>query len=245
MGTTHWRVKCEIICWFIKSHSCFCYYFVDLLRQSEGLLVIIWGCMLSHILNIQQQLLISCLIMQIVGLWFFAVMLTVFPAPVPPSFQTRPTSCGSRSCTCGCSSWRRTSSIRWSSLTSWAAAPGSWPVPGDSTQSESSECRLASSDLDRALTPSLSDSAPSRVGALMITVAGLKLLRSSYSSPTYQYITILFTVLFFTFDYRHLSETLLLDLFLMSIVFSKVKADAVFFLYTTYTKCLLNVKIVV
>lgn len=63
---------------------------------------------------------------------------------------------------------------------------------------------------------------PLRVGALMITVAGLKLLRSSYSSPTYQYITILFTVLFFTLDHRHLSETLLLDLFLMSIVFSKV-----------------------
>uniref|UniRef100_A0A672JMS4 Pecanex-like protein n=1 Tax=Salarias fasciatus TaxID=181472 RepID=A0A672JMS4_SALFA len=63
---------------------------------------------------------------------------------------------------------------------------------------------------------------PKRVGALMITVAGLKLLRSSYSSPTYQYVTILFTVLFFTFDYRHLSETLLLDLFLMSIVFSKM-----------------------
>uniref|UniRef100_A0A8K9XKX4 Pecanex-like protein n=1 Tax=Oncorhynchus mykiss TaxID=8022 RepID=A0A8K9XKX4_ONCMY len=60
------------------------------------------------------------------------------------------------------------------------------------------------------------------VGALMITVAGLKLLRSSYSSPTYQYITVLFTVLFFTFDYRNLSETLLLDLFLMSIVFSKL-----------------------
>uniref|UniRef100_A0A7N8WLC5 Pecanex-like protein n=1 Tax=Mastacembelus armatus TaxID=205130 RepID=A0A7N8WLC5_9TELE len=60
------------------------------------------------------------------------------------------------------------------------------------------------------------------VGALMITIAGLKLLRSSYSSPTYQYVTILFTVLFFTFDYRHLSETLLLDLFLMSIVFSKL-----------------------
>ncbi|KAG5857857.1 hypothetical protein ANANG_G00023850 [Anguilla anguilla] len=60
------------------------------------------------------------------------------------------------------------------------------------------------------------------VGALMITVAGLKLLRSSFSSPTYQYVTVLFTVLFFTFDYRALSETLLLDLFLMSIVFSKL-----------------------
>jgi hypothetical protein len=57
----------------------------------------------------------------------------------------------------------------------------------------------------------------------MITVAGLKLLRSSYSCPTYQYATVLFTVLFFTFDCPHLSETLLLDLFLMSIVFSKVR----------------------
>uniref|UniRef100_A0AAX7SSU2 Pecanex-like protein n=1 Tax=Astatotilapia calliptera TaxID=8154 RepID=A0AAX7SSU2_ASTCA len=55
-----------------------------------------------------------------------------------------------------------------------------------------------------------------------VLLAGLKLLRSCYSSPTYQYVTILFTVLFFTFDYRQLSETLLLDLFLMSIIFSKM-----------------------
>lgn len=68
----------------------------------------------------------------------------------------------------------------------------------------------------------------------MITVAGLKLLRSSYSSPTYQYVTILFTVLFFTFDYRHLSETLLLDLFLMSIVFSKVRGACDGFGSTTH-----------
>ncbi|XP_052007085.1 pecanex-like protein 1 isoform X2 [Xyrauchen texanus] len=60
------------------------------------------------------------------------------------------------------------------------------------------------------------------IGALMITIAGLKLLRSSYSSPTYQYVTVLFTVLFFTFDYRQFSETLLLDLFIMSILFSKL-----------------------
>ncbi|KAA0718171.1 Pecanex-like protein 1 [Triplophysa tibetana] len=59
-------------------------------------------------------------------------------------------------------------------------------------------------------------------GALMITVAGLKLLRSSFSSSTYQYVTVLFTVLFFTFDYKQFSETLLLDLFIMSIVFSKL-----------------------
>ncbi|TRY93360.1 hypothetical protein DNTS_032855 [Danionella cerebrum] len=60
------------------------------------------------------------------------------------------------------------------------------------------------------------------VGALVITVAGLKLLRSSFSSPTYQYVTVLFTVLFFTFDYHQFSETMLLDLFVMSIIFSKL-----------------------
>nr|XP_023691746.1 pecanex-like protein 1 isoform X1 [Paramormyrops kingsleyae] len=60
------------------------------------------------------------------------------------------------------------------------------------------------------------------MGALMITVAGLKLLRSSFSSPTYQYVMVLFTFLFFNFDYRNLSETPLLNLFLMSIVFSKL-----------------------
>uniref|UniRef100_UPI00398F0DFE pecanex-like protein 1 isoform X4 n=1 Tax=Pristiophorus japonicus TaxID=55135 RepID=UPI00398F0DFE len=59
-------------------------------------------------------------------------------------------------------------------------------------------------------------------GALMITIAGMKLLRSSYSSPTYQYVTVIFTVLFFTFDYKAFSETLLLDLFFMSILFSKL-----------------------
>ncbi|XP_006884788.1 PREDICTED: pecanex-like protein 1-like isoform X2 [Elephantulus edwardii] len=60
------------------------------------------------------------------------------------------------------------------------------------------------------------------LGALMITIAGLKLLRSSFSSPTYQYVTVIFTVLFFKFDYEALSETMLLDLFFMSILFNKL-----------------------
>ncbi|XP_063145910.1 pecanex-like protein 1 isoform X2 [Candoia aspera] len=59
-------------------------------------------------------------------------------------------------------------------------------------------------------------------GALMITIAGMKLLRSSFSNPTYQYVTVIFTVLFFTFDYNRFSETMLLDLFFMSILFSKL-----------------------
>ncbi|XP_058595501.1 pecanex-like protein 1 isoform X10 [Neofelis nebulosa] len=60
------------------------------------------------------------------------------------------------------------------------------------------------------------------LGALMITIAGLKLLRSSFSSPTYQYVTVLFTVLFFKIDYEAFSETMLLDLFFMSILFNKL-----------------------
>ncbi|XP_036887413.1 pecanex-like protein 1 isoform X10 [Sturnira hondurensis] len=60
------------------------------------------------------------------------------------------------------------------------------------------------------------------LGALMITVAGLKLLRSSFSSPTYQYVTVIFTVLFFKIDYEAFSETMLLDLFFMSILFNKL-----------------------
>ncbi|KAM4662611.1 pecanex-like protein 1 isoform 1-T1 [Discoglossus pictus] len=60
------------------------------------------------------------------------------------------------------------------------------------------------------------------IGALLITIAGMKLLRSSYSSPTCQYATVIFTVLFFTFDYKEYSEKLLLDLFFMSILFSKL-----------------------
>lgn len=76
-----------------------------------------------------------------------------------------------------------------------------------------------SSSADTIASPKKLDT---ELGALMITVAGLKLLRSSFSSPTYQYITVIFTVLFFKFDYEAFSETMLLDLFFMSILFSKL-----------------------
>ncbi|EPY81695.1 pecanex-like protein [Camelus ferus] len=65
------------------------------------------------------------------------------------------------------------------------------------------------------------------LGALMITIAGLKLLRSSFSSPTYQYVTVIFTVLFFKIDYEAFSETMLLDLFFMSILFNKREVEAI------------------
>uniref|UniRef100_H3BC49 Pecanex-like protein n=1 Tax=Latimeria chalumnae TaxID=7897 RepID=H3BC49_LATCH len=57
---------------------------------------------------------------------------------------------------------------------------------------------------------------------LLLTVAGVKLLRSSFCNPTNHFITLSFTVIFFQFDHIGISETFLLDFFLMSIIFSKL-----------------------
>uniref|UniRef100_A0A8C3G4Q5 Pecanex-like protein n=1 Tax=Cyclopterus lumpus TaxID=8103 RepID=A0A8C3G4Q5_CYCLU len=58
--------------------------------------------------------------------------------------------------------------------------------------------------------------------ALFISVAGMKLLRSSFCAPSQQYVTLCFTTLFFQFDYPHFSETFLIDYYFMSILFSKM-----------------------
>ncbi|XP_077202313.1 pecanex-like protein 2 isoform X2 [Paroedura picta] len=57
---------------------------------------------------------------------------------------------------------------------------------------------------------------------LLITIAGMKLLRSSFCNPVHQFITLSFTVIFFQFDYQDISENFLLDFFVMSIVFNKL-----------------------
>lgn len=62
---------------------------------------------------------------------------------------------------------------------------------------------------------------------LLTTVAGLKLLRSSFCDPSFQFITLLFTLIFFHFDCPRASESFLLDFFLMSIVFHKVRGHVV------------------
>lgn len=49
----------------------------------------------------------------------------------------------------------------------------------------------------------------------------MKLLRSSFCNPINQFVTLSFTVIFFRFDYRDISENFLLDFFMMSIVFHK------------------------
>ncbi|XP_074087164.1 pecanex-like protein 3 isoform X3 [Macrotis lagotis] len=58
--------------------------------------------------------------------------------------------------------------------------------------------------------------------ALLMTVAGLKLLRSAFCCPPQQYLTLTFTVLLFHFDYPRLSQGFLLDYFLMSLLCSKL-----------------------
>ncbi|NXA38176.1 PCX2 protein, partial [Eudromia elegans] len=56
---------------------------------------------------------------------------------------------------------------------------------------------------------------------ILITVAGMKLLRSSFCNPINQFVTLSFTVIFFQFDYKDISENFLMDFFMMSIVFHK------------------------
>nr|XP_057914111.1 pecanex-like protein 1 isoform X2 [Doryrhamphus excisus] len=58
---------------------------------------------------------------------------------------------------------------------------------------------------------------------LLTTVAGMKLLRSSFCDPSFQFLTLLFTLFFFHFDCPRASESFLLDFFVMSILFHKMR----------------------
>ncbi|XP_022800219.1 pecanex-like protein 1 isoform X2 [Stylophora pistillata] len=59
-------------------------------------------------------------------------------------------------------------------------------------------------------------------GPVVICIVGLKLLRSSFSDSSRQHMVLLWTVLFFHFDYSHSSETFVVDYFFMSIFMSKL-----------------------
>ncbi|XP_021565646.1 pecanex-like protein 2 [Carlito syrichta] len=56
----------------------------------------------------------------------------------------------------------------------------------------------------------------------LMIIAGMKLLRTSFCNPVHQFINLSFTVIFFQFDYRDISESFLLDFFTVSILFSKL-----------------------
>ena len=59
------------------------------------------------------------------------------------------------------------------------------------------------------------------LGPLLIVMCGLKCFRSAYSYPPSQYLILAFTKLFFAYDFNGLSETFLVDYFLMSIIYCK------------------------
>ncbi|XP_021944333.1 pecanex-like protein 1 isoform X3 [Folsomia candida] len=59
-------------------------------------------------------------------------------------------------------------------------------------------------------------------GSLIIVITGLKALRTSFSDPGKHYLILVFTLLFFNFDWIGLSETFLVDFFFMSIAFHKM-----------------------
>lgn len=71
--------------------------------------------------------------------------------------------------------------------------------------------------------------------SLFISLAGMKLLRSSFCTPSQQYVTLCFTALFFHFDYPRFSETFLLDYYFMSILFSKVSASCLMHQHRPFT----------
>eukprot|EP00795_Rhopilema_esculentum_P002882 gene2882-1119_t len=59
------------------------------------------------------------------------------------------------------------------------------------------------------------------IGSLIITITGMKLLRSSFTATARQHIVLIWTVLFFEYDYRGNSETFPIDYFIMSIFVDK------------------------
>ncbi|XP_075059594.1 pecanex-like protein 2 [Mixophyes fleayi] len=61
-----------------------------------------------------------------------------------------------------------------------------------------------------------------QLDALLIAVAGVKLLRSCFCNPFNQYVTLGFTAIFFQFDYGTISESFLLDFYIISILFYKI-----------------------
>ena len=61
-----------------------------------------------------------------------------------------------------------------------------------------------------------------RPGAFIITICGMKLLRSCFTNTPRQHIILIWTVLFFEYDFRGCSETFLIDYFFMSIFVDKV-----------------------
>jgi len=60
-----------------------------------------------------------------------------------------------------------------------------------------------------------------RTAAFIIVVCSIKMFRSAFTNPSHQFFIIVFTVLFFRYDYAELSESFLIDYFFISILLNK------------------------
>ncbi|KRT83588.1 hypothetical protein AMK59_4439 [Oryctes borbonicus] len=69
--------------------------------------------------------------------------------------------------------------------------------------------------------PKLAQKLGLTIASVVIVVCGMKCLRSSYSNQSCQYLVLIFTALFYKYDYGVLQESFLVDYFLMSVVFEK------------------------
>lgn len=67
----------------------------------------------------------------------------------------------------------------------------------------------------------------------------MKLLRTAFCNPVHQFANLGFTVIFFHFDYKDISESFLLDFFMVSIVSTKVSFLLVFFILLRERPCLM------
>lgn len=57
--------------------------------------------------------------------------------------------------------------------------------------------------------------------ALIICICSLKVIRVAYSDSSHQYLILSFTLLFFRYDFSTLSESFLIDYYIVSIFYSK------------------------
>lgn len=70
----------------------------------------------------------------------------------------------------------------------------------------------------------------------LMIMAGMKLLRTSFCNPVHQFVNLSFTVIFFHCDYKDISESFLLDFFMVSIFFSKASVSVITFISTFFKR---------
>lgn len=69
--------------------------------------------------------------------------------------------------------------------------------------------------------PKIAEQYGALAGSFIVVICGLKCLRSSYSDQSSQYLILVFSVLFFKYDYKFRREPFFMQYFFVSIIFHK------------------------